>query len=117
MIGMQDRLQRFHIHVNQEIGLNWKAFQLAIVPEIDCDKSFWFFVTPFPLGGTKNKLQRRRRDLKKLYVVGCWPTNRKDAWEKDQRYHRLSSESGIPKKALIKVKKEDRLKSSSNRGF
>jgi len=69
MIGMQDRLQRFHMNVNQEIGLNWKAFQLAIVPEIDCDKSFWFFLTPFPLGGTKNKLQRRRRDLKKLYVV------------------------------------------------
>lgn len=34
MIGMQDRLQRFHMNVNQEIGLNWKAFQLAIVPEI-----------------------------------------------------------------------------------
>lgn len=42
MIGMQDRLQRFHIHVNQEIGLNWKAFQLAIVPEIAISLFFFF---------------------------------------------------------------------------
>lgn len=40
MIGMQDRLQWFRIHVNQEIGLNWKAFQLAIVPEIARSPSY-----------------------------------------------------------------------------
>ena len=28
--------------------------------------------------------------------------DQRKAWEKDQRYHRLSSESGIPKKAPIR---------------
>jgi hypothetical protein len=59
---------------------------------------------------------KKKKRLKKTRCAWLL-TNRKDAWEKDQRYHRLSSESGIPKKALFKVKKEDRLKSSSNRGF
>lgn len=57
MIGMQDRLQRFHMNVNQEIGLNWKAFQLAIVPEIAISpSSFELVLGPEGNGVTKSSL-------------------------------------------------------------
>jgi hypothetical protein len=49
------------------------------------------------LGPKGNGVTKKKKRLKK--TICAWLlTNRKDAWEKDQRYHRLSSESGIPKK-------------------
>lgn len=35
----------FHIHLNQEIGLNWKAYQLAIMMDILI--SLFFFGTSY----------------------------------------------------------------------
>jgi len=47
MIGMQDRLQRFHIHVNQEIGL--KGFPTSHSTIASCPSSLIGRTNLFPL--------------------------------------------------------------------
>lgn len=50
---MQDRLQRFHMNVNQEIGF---PIQLAIVPEIAISPSLELVLGPKGNGVTKSSL-------------------------------------------------------------